>query len=152
MNNKDREIRITREFDAPRELIFDAWTEPDKIGRWWGPNGFTTTTREMSFKIGGNWIFTMHGPDGTDFSNRIAYTEIKRPEILKYDHYGHKNGEGDPPHFQATVTFEESGEKTKLTMRMLFPTTEARDQSVEFGAVEGGNQTLKRLEKYLERT
>jgi uncharacterized protein YndB with AHSA1/START domain len=78
----DREIVTTRVFDAPREMVFDAWTDPKHIGQWWGPIGFTTTTHEMDVRPGGVWRFTMHGPDGRDYKNRIVYTEIVRPERL----------------------------------------------------------------------
>ncbi len=103
----DREIRITKKINAPRDLVFNAWMEPEKIGQWWGPTGFTTTTFEMDFRPGGIWKFIMHGPDGTDYNNRIVYTEIKRPELIKYDHYGHLDEDGDPPHFKSTILFEE---------------------------------------------
>lgn len=148
--NSEREIVITRLFDAPRDLVFKAFTDPEKIGQWWGPNGFSTTTKRMIFKVGGEWIFTMHGPGGTDYPNRIVYTDIERNEYLKYDHYGNEDGEDDPPHFKSTVTFENKEGKTKVTLRMLFPTKKARDKTVEFGAVEGGNQTLGRLAVFLE--
>ena len=148
--SSDREIRVNRKFDAPRDFVFDAWTEPEKISQWWGPDGFTTTTFKMDFRPGGSWKFIMHGPDGTDYDNRIVYTEIKKPELIKYDHYGHLDEDGDPPHFKSTILFEEVGEETKITMRMLFPTKEARDKTIEFGAIEGAKQTLGRLAKYLE--
>lgn len=151
MDTKNREIRLNREFDAPRDLVFDAWTTPEKIGQWWGPDGFSTTTKEMSFKVGGEWIFTMHGPDGTDYPNHIVYTEIKEPERIKYDHYGHKDEEGDPPHFKSTVIFKDLGGKTRINMRMLFPTVEKRKEAAEFGAIEGGKQTLSRLAEFLDR-
>lgn len=153
MENKtkqqDREIRLTKEFDAPRELVFEAWTKPEKIGQWWGPNGFSTTTDKMNFEVGGEWIFTMHGPDGTDYPNHIVYTEIKNPERIKYDHYGHKDENGDPPHFKSTIIFEDLGERTRISMRMLFPTAEKRNEAAEFGAIEGGKQTLSHLAEYL---
>lgn len=150
MNQIDREIRLRREFDAPREIVFDAFTSPEKIGQWWGPDGFTTTTKSMNFKAGGDWVFTMHGPDGTDYANHIVYTEIIKPELLKYDHYGHLDEEGDPPHFKATITFEEVNGITKVDMKMLFPTAKKRNEAAKFGAVEGGKQTLGRLAEFLE--
>lgn len=104
----------------------------------------------MNFKVGGKWIFTMHGPDGTDYPNCIEYTDIKEPEYLKYDHYGHRDEEGAPPHFKSTINFEDMGAKTRLTMRMLFPTRKARDETVGLGAIEGANQTLNRLVEYLK--
>ena len=151
MDSQDKEIRLIRTFDAPRKHVFDAWAKPESISRWWGPNGFSTTTNHMSFKVGGEWVFTMHGPDGTDYPNRIVYTDIKKDELLKYDHYGHKDEEGDPPHFKVIVTFSGTGENTEILMRMLFPTKEARDVTVKFGAVQGGNQTLNRLAEFLKQ-
>ena len=76
----DREILLTRIFDAPRELVFNAWTDPKQIVQWWGPRGFTTTTYEMDVKPGGVWRFVMHGPDGRDYENRITFDEVVRPE------------------------------------------------------------------------
>jgi uncharacterized protein YndB with AHSA1/START domain len=138
-----REIVITREYDAPRELVF-AWTDPEHIVKWWGPDGFTNTTRSMQLRPGGEWIFVMHGPDGTDYDNRIVFLEIARPERIVFAHGS--TDEGDPSRFDVTVTFEELGGRTRLTMRSLFPTAEARDFAVkQFGAIEGGRQTLARL-------
>lgn len=115
-----------------------------------GPDGFTTATGEMNFKVGGDWIFTMHGPDGPDYPNHIMYTQIKEPERITYDHYGYEDEEGDPSHFKTTIVFEDLGERTKIKMHMLFPTVEKRKEAAEFGAVEGGKQTLGRLAQYLE--
>lgn len=145
---KDRTIHISREFDAPRNLVFEAFSQAEHIGKWWGPNGFTTTTKNMSFKVGGEWIFTMHGPDGTDYPNRVLYTEIIKPELLKYDHFAEYEEE---PHFKSTITFEEVNGKTKVDMHMLFPTAEKRSEATEYGAVEGGHQTLARLAEFLAK-
>src|SRR6476660_9425617 len=115
----DREIVAVRIFDAPRELVFDLWTNPDHIAQWWGPKGFTTTTFNMDFKPGGVWRFVMHGPDGRDYQNKITYLEIVKPQRLVYKHGGDKDVE--PVNFQVTVTFDEhERNKTKLTMRMVF--------------------------------
>ena len=78
----DREIVITREFDAPREVVWTAWTDAKQIKEWWGPRGFTTTTHVMDVRPDGVWRFVMHGPDGTDYPNRIVHTEIEKPERL----------------------------------------------------------------------
>ncbi len=139
---KEREIIVNRMFEAPREFVFDAFTAPEKIGQWWGPNGFTTTTKKMNFEVGGEWIFTMHGPDGTDYPNRIKYTEINRHDLITYDHFGNRPDE--EIHFQATITFEDMDGQTKVTLKMLFPTAEKRNEAAEFGSVEGGQQTLAR--------
>jgi uncharacterized protein YndB with AHSA1/START domain len=143
----DREVVITRVIDVPRELVFDAWTDPEHIGEWWGPRGFTITTHEMDVRPGGLWRFMMHGPDGVDYPNRIEYLEIERPARLVFDHGGEVKGESD---FHVTVTFEEESGKTRLTMRSLFATAAERDKVVrEYGAIEGGNQTIDRLVEYL---
>ena len=142
----DREIVITRTFDAPRELVFDAWTDAAHIAEWWGPNGFTTTNYEMDVRAGGVWRFVMHGPDGVDYPNRVDYIEVVRPERLVYRH-----GDGDADTgFLATVTFEDRDGKTELTMRTEFASAEERARVIaEHGAIEGGKQTLARLAEYL---
>jgi len=142
----DREIALTRLLDAPPELVWRVWTEPEHMAAWWGPNGFTTTVHEMDVRPGGVSRYTMHGPDGTDYPNRVRYREVVRPERLAYDH--DDDGAGDHA-FQVTVTFEAVEGGTRVTNRMLFPTAEAREMTVKFGAVELGHQTLARLAEYL---
>jgi uncharacterized protein YndB with AHSA1/START domain len=142
-----REIVQTRLFDAPRELVFRMWTEAEHIARWWGPRGFRTTTHSMDVRAGGTWRFIMHGPDGTDFPNRITYREVVRPERLDYLH--DSDADNDPHRFEVTVTFTQEGRKTRVTMSSLFPNAAARDRVIEFGAVELGRQTLDRLVEYL---
>lgn len=138
----DREISATRVFDAPRELVFSLWTEPKHIERWWGPRGFTTTTQEMDFRPGGVWRHVMHGPDGRDYPNKIVYREIVRPERIVYS---------QPP-FESTVTFREENGLTRVSVRMLFASAEVRDKTEkEFGAVEGLQQTLSRLEEEVSK-
>jgi uncharacterized protein YndB with AHSA1/START domain len=139
----DREIVVTRVFDAPRALVFKAWTDPKHLARWWGPNGFSITTFEMDFKPGGVWRFAMHGPDGRDYQNQVVYVEIVESERLVYRHVS-------GPQFQMTVTFADDGDKTRLTARMQFESAALRDKVIEeFGAVEGLKQTLGRLADYL---
>lgn len=143
----DREIVMTRVFDAPRELVFEAWTRPEHVGRWFGPRGFTTTIHEMDVRVGGMWRYIMHGPDGTDYTNRVVYQEITRPERLVYLHG--EDVDDDPGRFHVTVTFGDEGGKTRLTMRMVFATAEQREGAIGFGAVELGHQTLDRLAEHL---
>ena len=140
----DREIATTRVFDAPRALVWEVWTDPKHIEQWWGPVGFTTTTKEYDLRPGGVWLHTMHGPDGRNYPNDITFTDVVVPEWLEWTH-------GPSPLFDVTVKFDEEDEnQTRLTMRMLFPTKEERDRTVEtFGAIEGQSQTLNRLEEYL---
>ncbi|RBP36139.1 uncharacterized protein YndB with AHSA1/START domain [Roseimicrobium gellanilyticum] len=143
----NRELINSRFFKAPRELVFEAWTKPEHVAHWYGPNGFTLTIHEMDVRPGGMWRYIMHGPDGTDYDNRVVYEEISHPERLVYLH-GHDR-DNDPEAFHVTVTFEEEDGGTRLTMRLVMATAEQREASVKFGAVEGGNQTLSRLAAYL---
>jgi uncharacterized protein YndB with AHSA1/START domain len=148
----DREIVITRVLNAPRELVFEAMTDPKQVGLWWGPRGFSTTIHEMDVRPGGVWKLTMHGPDGTDYPNKSVFLEIVKPERVVYSHGGGSKG-GPGANFKATWTFEKQGDKTKLTMRMEFPTADARDQVVKhYNAIEGGNQTLDRCEEHLSKS
>lgn len=146
----DRELLMIREFQAPRELVWEAWTNPDHIVHWWGPNGFTNTILEMNVKPGGVWRYIMHGPDGTDYPNRITFREVVKPKLLTYRHSS--DIENDPGEFEVTVNFEAKGKATELTMRMVFKTKEMRDfVANKYGAIEGGNQTMNKLGEYLTR-
>ncbi len=144
----DREISATRLFDAPREVVFKAWTDREQIRKWWGPKGFTTTTYEMDVRPGGVWRFVMHGPDGRDYKNKIVYREVVPPERLTYFH----SGEDDTADidFNTVVLFTAKGNKTEISMRMVFATQQKRDRVArEFGAVEGLSETLGRLGEHL---
>ena len=145
-----REIVITRVLDAPRELVFASWTDPEQVVQWWGPHGFTTTSHEMSVTPGGVWRFVMHGPDGRDYKNKIVFIEVLKPERLVYRHAG--EDETENVRFHVTVTFQAQGRKTLLTMRSLFATAQERDEVVtKYGAIEGGRQTLERLAEHVEK-
>jgi uncharacterized protein YndB with AHSA1/START domain len=147
----DREIVAVRIFDAPRELVFEMFTDAKHIGHWWGPKGFTTTTFSMDVKPGGVWRFVMHGPDGRDYENKVTYLEVVKPQRLVYKHGGDK--EVEPVNFQVTATFEDLDGKTKLTWRMIFPSANARNYVVkEYGAVDGLTQTLARLGEQFAKT
>jgi uncharacterized protein YndB with AHSA1/START domain len=143
----DREIVIARVIDAPRELVFEAFTEVRHLSRWWGPAGFTTTTQSFEFRVGGEWNFVMHGPDGTDYTEWITWTEIAPPERIAMLHGEYR---GDPRAFESVVTFGADGAATRIEMRAVFPTKEQRDEAVEkYGAIEGGQQTLDNLAAYV---
>lgn len=145
----DRELVITRTLPAPRELVWKAWTDPQHVPHWWGPQGFTLTLQEMDVRPGGIWRFVLHGADGVDYANKIMYLEIVKPERIVYLHGG---DEGDPSApFEVTTTFVEQGRQTKLTMQMVFASAEELAKVKEFGAVEGANSTLDRLEAELVR-
>jgi uncharacterized protein YndB with AHSA1/START domain len=147
----DRELVITRVIDAPLDLVWLAFTDPEQIIRWWGPNGFRTTTTVMDVRPGGTWRFVMHGPDGHDYENRITYLEVDAPHRLAYKHGG--GDDVEPVNFSVTVTFEDadgSDGRTRVTMRSLFVSAAARDFVLrEYGALEGGRQNLERLADHL---
>jgi len=143
----EREIVITRVITAPRELVFEAFTEVQHLSRWWGPDGFTTTTRAFAFRVGGEWDFVMHGPDGTDYQEWITWTELAPPERIVLLHGEFR---GDPNAFESVLTFELDGAATRIEMRTVFPTKGLRDEAVEkYHAIEGGQQTLGNLATYL---
>ncbi len=143
----DREIVVTRIIEGPRPLVFEAYTDPQHLAQWWGPHGFTTTTRAFEFRPGGVWDFVMHGPDGTDYPNWIVWREITPPERLVFLH---GVGPDDPRAFTSTVTMVERGDTTEVTMRAVLTTKAHRDEVVErYNAIEGGKQTLGRLALYV---
>jgi uncharacterized protein YndB with AHSA1/START domain len=142
----DRELFTTRLLDAPRELVFKVWTEAKHIDQWWGPNGFNNSTSEMAVKPGGVWRYVMHGPDGKDWKNKITYLEVVPPERLFYIH---GVSDEDPEHFRVTVTFTEEAGKTRLSMRIVFPTAAALEAVKKYGVTDGQEQTLDRLTRHL---
>ena len=142
------EITISHLIDGPRDLVFDAFSSPGRLAHWWGPTGFTITTHEMSFTPGGVWRFVMHGPDGRDYDNKIVFREIARPERISYTHPGDDGAE--PVKIEVVVSFVEERGKTRLTLRMRFETIAERERVArEYGAAEGGEQTLARLDAFV---
>ena len=140
----DRELLITRELNAPIELVWEAWTTPEHIANWWGPNGFTNTISKMDMQPGGEWDLVMHGPDGTDYRNKSVFMEIVKHKRIVYEHI-------TGPKFTATIEFEDRGEKTYLRWHMLFESREQFIQTVKtFKADEGLKQNVEKLGKYLE--
>ncbi|MEP7236146.1 MAG: SRPBCC family protein [Ignavibacteriota bacterium] len=151
-NTSDREIVIARLINAPRELVWDAWTDLKHLEQWWGPNGFTTTTSEFAFHEGGDWIFDMIGPDGRVFPNEITFEKIVRPELITYIHGGGDDVGVTDAAFHATITFEVEGGKTLVTMKSVFKTAKQLAHVVEkYGAIEGGKQHLANLEEYVSK-
>ena len=145
----NRELSIIRLLNAPPELVWEVWTKPEHLTNWWGPIGFSTTTHEMNVKPGGVWRFMMHGPDGKDYPNKIVFIEVVKPELLVYKHTGEDHTEDI--RFHVTVNFQKQGNKTKLTMRSLFESSEELERVIkEYGAKEGMKQTVDRLKEYLE--
>lgn len=144
-----RSIIGTRVFDAPRALVFSAFSDPQHLAQWWGPDDFTTTTSVFEFKPGGVWRFVMHGPDGRDYQNRVIYEEIVPPEKLVYRHTGDEDVE--PVQFQQTLTFEDIGNgQTRMIWHGTFPSAEERARVIkEYGADKGLAQTMARLAEFV---
>jgi len=141
-----QEIRLTRVYDAPVNVVWDAWVDPKQAAQWWGPRGFTLTTHRKDFRVGGSWEYTMHGPDGTDFPNRTVYLEIVEHQKMVYDHGA---TESTPPMFRVTVLFTPSGGKTTMEMTMTLPTPEAAERTRKVIKKAGGESCWDRLAEYL---
>lgn len=148
VKSKTNEIRIVRIYDAPVNAVWDAWTDPKQVAQWWGPRGFTLTTHSKDLRPGGNWTYTMHGPDGVDYPNKTIYHEVEKHSKLVYDHGGNDDR---PPMFRVTVLFSESKGKTKMDMSMSLPTPEAAEEARKFIKKAGGESTWDRLAEYLEK-
>lgn len=138
-----RELSISRLLNAPRELVWEVWTNPEHIQHWWGPTGFTNSISKMEVKPGGEWEFIMHGPDGIDYKNKHVYKEIIKPEKIVLEHV-------TGPKFTMTVTFEEQGDKTLVKIHSLFESAEQLQEVIKvFKADEGMKQNVDRLEAYI---
>jgi uncharacterized protein YndB with AHSA1/START domain len=144
---KPNELRLIRVYDAPAALIWKVWTEDKHVTKWWGPRGFTLTTKSKDVSPGGKWIYTMHGPDGVDYPNITTYHEVELHKKLVYDHGA---SEGKEALFKVTVTFEEHLGKTVMDMTMALATPEAAKEIAKFIKLAGGNSTWDRLAEYLE--
>ncbi|MHB1200813.1 MAG: SRPBCC family protein [Polaromonas sp.] len=151
---KSSEIIITRTVHAPIRRVWAMFTRPEHIKHWWGPNGFTNTILEMDVRVGGLWRYVMHAPEnadgspGTDYNNWIRYTTLAEPTFMAYEHGG-----DDPvkAEFNATVTLKDLGHRTQVTLRLILQSPAQRQQLAEFGAIEGGKQTLARLDAYVSK-
>ena len=142
----DREIVITRVFDAPRSLVFEAWTRPDHVTRWYGPRDFTLSVCDIDLRVGGAYRFVLRGPDGKDYGFKGVYREIVPPERLVYT----DGFEGMPGHEAlVTLTFDEYDGKTTLTSTSLYKTVEDRDAHIKAGMEQGMRETLDRLAEHL---
>jgi uncharacterized protein YndB with AHSA1/START domain len=148
VKNKSNELKISRIYDAPVKLVWDAWTDPKQVAKWWGPRGFTLTTHSKDLTVGGTWVYTMHGPDGVDYPNITTYHEVEKYSKLVYDHGANEN---QPALFRVTVLFSENKGKTKMDMTMTLPTAEAAQATKKFIKSAGGDSTWDRLAEYLEK-
>ncbi len=143
----DREIVMKRVFDAPRELVFEAHSKCEHLGKWWGPRRYTLSVCEMDFRPGGAYRFVHRDADGADYGFRGEFREIMRPERIVWTF----EFEGMPGHVSLqTLTLEEQDGKTKLTATALFDSVEDRDGMLQSGMEEGMAETLDRLAEHLE--
>lgn len=141
------ELHLTRVYRAPRSLVWQVWTDPVHVAKWWGPRGFTITHHDKDLRVGGRWNYTMHGPDGVDYPNSTLYHEVIEGEKLVYDHGSDGRSK---PLFRVTVTFKDVPEGTQMDMTMGFESAEAAKTSAAFIRKAGGNGTWDRLAEYLE--
>jgi len=141
----DREMIVSRVIDAPRPLVFKAWTDPEQVARWWGPKGFVTIDYEMDIRPGGAYRQRMRSPEGTDHRKRGVYREIVTPERIVFTFaWVEANGRVGPETL-ITVTFEDLGTKTRLTLRQGVFDTATSCQS----HVVGWTSCLERFGDYM---
>jgi uncharacterized protein YndB with AHSA1/START domain len=137
------EIVTSRVFSFPRQLVYKAWTNPDHLKKWWGPNGFTNTFHTFDLQVGGRWIFTMHGPEKGNYQNECTFVAIREPELLVWDRQS-------KPIFQVEVNFEEVAEnRTKVTFKQKFATEDECNKLRKY-VPEKNEENMDRLEKELK--
>ncbi len=141
------EIRLIRVYDAPVQAVWDAWTLPEQVAKWWGPRGFTLTTHSKDLRAGGHWRYTMHGPDGVDYPNVATYHVVEPHKTLVYDH-----GATDdrPALFHVTATFSEANGRTTMELVFTLSSPEAAAEIAKHIKQAGGNATWDRLAEHLE--
>lgn len=141
----DREIVLTRVFDAPRHLVFDAFSKPELLKRWFGPRGWSLVVCEVDLRVGGGFRFVLRGPDGKEMGMRGVYREIVPPErsvhMESFDDY--------PGESQVTAVFVEEGGKTTMAATVLYPSREVRDAVIQSGMEHGAAESYDRLAELL---
>ncbi len=141
----ERELVVTRVIDAPRRLVYRAWTQPEHLARWWGPKGFTTIHCEADIRVGGHYRFGMRSPQGTDFWKRGVFRELLEPARIVFTFAWESNDGTLGPELLTTVTLDEQGSGTQLTLHQTgFESIERRDDHVQ-----GWTSTLERFAEYL---
>lgn len=148
MRAKGNKLSLTRIYDAPVKLVWDAWTDPKKAAKWWGPRGWHITNHSKDLRPGGIWHYTMHGPDNVNIPQKTVYQVVETYKRLVYDHGGYDDRE---PLFQVEVTFEENKGKTTMVMTMTLKSPEAAKQIEGFIKQANGNSTWDRLGEYLDQ-
>jgi uncharacterized protein YndB with AHSA1/START domain len=137
-----------RTVNAPAALVWKAWSNVEHVAKWWGPNGFTNTFTKFDLRTGGLWLYTMHGPDGTDYPNWMGFEEVIPQQRIAYRHGEFQD---DPNAFFGEISFSEvEGNRTQIILRLRLASREARDGMFQYGVFEGGDQTLSRLEAFVQ--
>ncbi len=149
----DRELVLTREFDAPVELVWRAWTEPERIAMWWGPRGFATRVEAMDLRPGGVWRYVMVGPDGKEYPACGEFREVTpMRRIITADWFDEEfeyPADDLPKGLVTTVLFDDLGDRTRVTLRVEHATPEDRAKHEKMGVVEGWSSSLDRLAEHL---
>jgi len=148
----EQEIVITRDFDAPRALLFKVWTDPKHVAQWWGPKGFISSDCEIDLRVGGSFSLQMRGPDGAVYPCRGVFREIVEPERIVYAGVPHDSpacGAGLPPRAVVTVTFAEHHGKTRLTIHTRLESAADQEAVVKAGFNVGWESCLERLAEHL---
>jgi uncharacterized protein YndB with AHSA1/START domain len=144
----DREIVLTRVFDAPRHLVFDAFSKPELLRRWFGPRGWSLVVCEVDLRVGGGFRFVLRGPDGKEMGMRGVYREIAPPErsvhMESFDDY--------PGESQVTAVFTEREGKTTLTATVVYPSKEVRDAVIKSGMEHGAAESYDKLAELLAQS
>ena len=142
-----QELTITREFDAPRALVFDAFINPNAIPQWWGPRELTTTVDVLEPRFGGRWRFVQHDAQGNEYAFRGAYHAVNAPEEILYTF----EFEGLPGHvLMESIRFHEHAGKTKITEHVVFQSVADRDGMIESGMERGASESMERLDELLK--
>ena len=144
--SKSNQLHLTRVYEAPVEAVWDAWVDPEQVGKWWGPRGFTLTTFRKDVRTGGEWRYTMHGPDGTDYPNVTRFLEVEKHQRLVYDHGA---TDDKPPLFRVTVIFKTVSRGTQMDMTMQLASPEAAEETRRFIKKARGESTWDRLAEHL---
>lgn len=147
----ERELAMERSFDAPRELVWKAWTEEDRLMKWWGPKEWPSSYHKVDLRVGGVWHYAMKSIEtGEESWGKAVYREIVPIERLGYtDSFSDKDGNEFPPKMDVNLTFIDQGNRTLLKGQTIFASTEDRDKVIEMGFQEGMGSSLERLDEHL---
>src|SRR4051794_20933928 len=145
-------LTIARTLNAPRALVWKMFSDPYHLAQWWGPEGYTNRVEELDFRTGGSWLHVMIAPDGKEYPTNNAILDVREPELIVYRNTPADPkvfGDNPPPGFTKTLTFEEAGGKTILTLVCTFDTEQHREAVIRRGFVLGTNESFDKLEAHL---